>query len=54
MVKQAGYMTANTMNRGLNQAGDDLYQLRRIMVACSTHLALFLTKVLTGYEDRRR
>lgn len=54
MVRQAGYVTATTMNRGRNQAGDDPYQLRRIMVACSTHLALFLTKVLTGYEDRRR
>jgi peptidoglycan/xylan/chitin deacetylase (PgdA/CDA1 family) len=54
MVKEAGYVTATTMNRGRNQAGDDLYRLRRIMVACSTHLGLFLTKVLTGYEDRRR
>lgn len=54
MVEQAGYVTATTMNRGRNQAGDDLYRLRRIMVACSTHLGLFLAKVLTGYEDRRR
>jgi peptidoglycan/xylan/chitin deacetylase (PgdA/CDA1 family) len=54
MVKQAGHVTATTMNRGRNHAGDDLFQLRRIMVACSTHLGLFLTKVLTGYEDRRR
>lgn len=54
MVKQAGYVTATTMNRGRNHAGDDRYRLRRIMVACSTHLGLFLTKVLTGYEDRRR
>ena len=54
MVKQAGYVTATTMNRGRNQAGDAPYELRRTMVACSTHLGLFLTKVLTGYEDRRR
>lgn len=54
MVKQSGYITATTMNRGRNQIGDDPYQLRRIMVACSTHLGLFLTKVLTAYEDRRR
>lgn len=54
MAKEAGYVTATTMNRGRNQAGDDLYRLRRIMVACSTHLGLFLAKVLTGYEDRRR
>ena len=54
MAEKAGYVTATTMNRGRNQIGDDLFQLRRIMVACSTHLGLFLTKVLTGYEDRRR
>lgn len=54
MARKAGYVTATTMNRGRNLVGDDLFRLRRIMVACSTHLALFLTKVLTGYEDRRR
>lgn len=54
MTREAGYVTATTMNRGRNQIGDDFFQLRRIMVACSTHLGLFLTKVLTGYEDRRR
>jgi peptidoglycan/xylan/chitin deacetylase (PgdA/CDA1 family) len=54
MAREAGYVTATTMNRGRNKTGDDLYRLRRIMVACATHLGLFLTKVLTGYEDRRR
>lgn len=54
MVKEAGYITATTTQRGRNPVGEDLYQLRRIMVACSTHLGLFATKVLTAYEDRRR
>lgn len=41
------------MNRGRNQAGEYLYQWRWIMAACSTCPALFLTRVLTGCEDRR-
>jgi peptidoglycan/xylan/chitin deacetylase (PgdA/CDA1 family) len=53
MVRDAGYVTATTTRRGRNPAGTDPYQLRRIMVACSTHLGLFTAKVLTGYEDRR-
>jgi peptidoglycan/xylan/chitin deacetylase (PgdA/CDA1 family) len=53
MVRDAGYATATTTQRGRNPAGADHYQLRRIMVACSTHLGLFATKVMTGYEDRR-
>jgi peptidoglycan/xylan/chitin deacetylase (PgdA/CDA1 family) len=53
MVRDAGYVTATTTQRGRNPTGADPYQLRRIMVACSTHLGLFAAKVLTGYEDRR-
>lgn len=53
MAREAGYVTATTTRRGRNPAGADPYQLRRIMVACSTHLGLFAAKVLTGYEDRR-
>ena len=54
MVKEAGYISATTTQRGRNAIGDDPFQLRRIMVACSTNLALFAAKVLTAYEDRRR
>ncbi len=54
LVREAGYATATTTNRGRVQPGEDPYTLRRIMVACSTHLALFAAKVLTRYEDRRR
>ncbi len=54
LAREAGYATATTTNRGRVQACEDPYTLRRIMVACSTHLALFAAKVLTRYEDRRR
>lgn len=54
LAREAGYATATTTNRGRVQAGEDAYTLRRIMVACSTNLALFAAKVLTRYEDRRR
>lgn len=54
MAREAGYHTATTTNRGRVHPGEDPYTLRRIMVACSTHLALFAAKVLTRYEDRRR
>lgn len=53
MVKEAGYVTATTTQRGRVHAGADLFALRRIMVARATHLGLFAAKVLTGYEDRR-
>jgi peptidoglycan/xylan/chitin deacetylase (PgdA/CDA1 family) len=53
MVKEAGYATATTTQRGLTQAGDDPYTLRRVMVARATHLCLFAAKILTSYEDRR-
>jgi peptidoglycan/xylan/chitin deacetylase (PgdA/CDA1 family) len=54
MARQAGYTTATTTRRGRVQAGEDRHTLRRIMVACSTHIPLFAAKVMTGYEDRRR
>lgn len=53
IVQKAGYVTATTTRRGRVHAGDDPYTLRRIMVACATHLGLFAAKVMTGYEDRR-
>jgi peptidoglycan/xylan/chitin deacetylase (PgdA/CDA1 family) len=53
MVKEAGYSTATTTQRGRVNAGDDPYTLRRIMVARATHLGLFAAKVMTGYEDKR-
>ena len=54
LAREAGYATATTTHRGRVHQGEDPYTLRRIMVACSTHLGLFAAKVLTPYEDRRR
>lgn len=54
LARQAGYTTATTTARGRVHPGDDPYTLRRIMVACSTNLALFAAKVFTRYEDKRR
>lgn len=54
LVKEAGYQTATTTQRGLVHSGDNPYALRRIMVARSTQLTLFAVKVLTGYEDKRK
>ncbi len=53
MAREAGYVTATTTHRGRVHAGDDPYTLNRIMVACSANLALFATKVMTAYEDKR-
>lgn len=52
-VKEAGYLSATTTSRGLTHPGDDLYTLRRIMIARATNMVQFALKVTTGYEDRR-
>ena len=54
LAREAGYRTATTTKRGRVHLDEDSYTLRRIMVACSTNLAMFTAKVLTCYEDRRR
>ena len=53
MAKQAGYMTATTTHRGRANVGDDLYTLKRIMVARATNPLQFFMKIATSYEDRR-
>ena len=53
LVKQAGYTTATTIVRGHVKSGDDMYTLRRAIVARSTHIVLFAAKIMTAYEARR-
>lgn len=53
MVRQAGYVTATTTRRGRARPSDDLYTLRRVLVAQATTLIQFALKILTSYEDRR-
>lgn len=52
-VRSAGYSAATTTQRGRACPGDDLMQLRRILVSGSSMLYLFLIKLLTKYEDKR-
>ena len=54
MVQQAGYITATTTNRGRAMPGDELLELRRVLIAHSNHLLLFWAKTMSDYEDRYR
>jgi peptidoglycan/xylan/chitin deacetylase (PgdA/CDA1 family) len=53
MTKQAGYVSATTTHRGRVQMGDDLFTLKRVLVAQATNSIQFSLKVCTNYEDRR-
>ncbi len=53
MVREAGYASATTTQRGRARAGDDLFQLARVPVVRSTHFVGLVQKLLTRYEDKR-
>lgn len=53
-VRQAGFNNATTMIRGRATAKDDLFELPRIPINWHTMPHLFLIKLLTSYEDKRR
>lgn len=53
IVKQAGYITATTMSRGRAESQSNKLNLPRIPITHHTLPYLFLTKILTNYEDRR-
>jgi len=53
MVLESGYVTATSTHRGRVHLGDDLFTLKRVMVARATHPLLFFLKVATSYEDLR-
>lgn len=53
MVRNAGYTTATTTQRGRVGRGDDPMALRRIMVARATNPLQFYLKIATSYEDKR-
>jgi peptidoglycan/xylan/chitin deacetylase (PgdA/CDA1 family) len=53
MVQKAGYASATTTRRGRVQTRDDLYTLRRVLVAQASTLVQFSWKIATPYEDRR-
>lgn len=53
MVREAGYQTATTTQRGRAHKVSNPYALPRIMVARATNPLQFLMKIATSYEDRR-
>ena len=53
MAQRAGYTTATTTHRGRVSVGDDMFTLKRIMVARATQPLQFLLKTMTAYEDKR-
>jgi hypothetical protein len=52
MARQAGYITATTMDRGRVWPDTDRCRMPRVMVACATNPWQFALKVATSYEDR--
>lgn len=54
MVRAAGYLTATTTQRSRCAPDEDLMALPRVPIVRSTTALVFLVKILTGYEDRRR
>lgn len=53
-VRQAGYLSATTTQRGRCKSGEDWMLLPRVPVLRSTTLGVFWLKLATHYEDRRR
>ena len=54
LVRSAGYVTATTTERARARPEDDPFELPRVTITRTNHLLLFWSKVLHGYEDRRR
>jgi peptidoglycan/xylan/chitin deacetylase (PgdA/CDA1 family) len=53
LVREAGFVTATTTQRGRARAGDPWLELPRIMVARTHHALLFWLKVCHGFGDPR-
>ena len=53
MIKDSGFLSATTMNRGRATYESNRYMLPRIPINHRTLLHLFLVKVLTRYEDNK-
>ena len=52
-VREAGYLSATTTQRGRAAVHGDMYTLPRVLVAQATRLPQFALKLLTRYEDQR-
>lgn len=53
-VKSAGYESATTVNRGKASPKDNIHELPRVFITHRTLAHLFLMKVLSNYENKRR
>ena len=53
LVKNAGFKSATTMNRGRVNIESNSHELPRVPVTHHTLPHLFLAKILTNYEDKR-
>ena len=53
-IEKCGFKTAVTTNRSRLAESDDLLELPRVHIFRSTWIHLFLLKVISKYEDRRR
>jgi peptidoglycan/xylan/chitin deacetylase (PgdA/CDA1 family) len=53
MVQEAGYTSSTTTQRGRAQAGDNLFELKRVSVVRRTTRAGLWLKISTAYEDRK-
>lgn len=53
-VQSSGFTSATTMRRGRATAGDSIFELPRIPITWHTLPHLFLTKIMSHYEDNRR
>jgi peptidoglycan/xylan/chitin deacetylase (PgdA/CDA1 family) len=53
LVREAGYLGAVTISRGLVHRGDDPFRIRRSFIRLGTHPLLYMLKLHTRYEDRK-
>jgi len=53
LAKNAGYITATTVNRGRAESNADTLSLPRVPITHRTFIHLFLIKILSKYEDRK-
>ena len=54
LLHQYGYSSATTMKRGRASASDNAFELPRIPITWHTLPHLFILKIISAYEDRRR
>jgi peptidoglycan/xylan/chitin deacetylase (PgdA/CDA1 family) len=54
VLREAGYKGALTTRRGLVHRNDNPFEIRRSLIRNTTHPFLFMLRLHTNYEDRKR